>query len=109
MTQSNYLNNTIIQQWLVDNMDVEKISETLMNQGFSGDSIDEHIRAFTKAKIQQRQTKGILFMAVGAFIGFIGCVVAMINPNPTLYYISMYGLTSLAVVLAFVGFYYLFE
>jgi hypothetical protein len=109
MTQSNYVNSSTIQQWLVDNIDIDRINEILVNQGHDCNSIDEHIKAFNKAKIQQRQMKGLIYMGIGACIGFLGCVMALINPSHEIYYVSLYGLTTIAVTVAFIGLYYLLE
>jgi hypothetical protein len=103
------VNQHTIQQWLLDNKNVEQIRELLLTQGMSTDSVEEHLNAFNKAKIQKRQMNGWIYLAVGAFIGFIGCVLAIIQPSSTLHYIGLYGLTSAAVVFAFIGLYYLME
>jgi hypothetical protein len=48
-------------------------------------------------------------MVIGAFTGFISCVLSLINPIPELYGIFLYGLTSLAIILALIGLYLLLE
>jgi hypothetical protein len=103
------VNQHIIQQWLLDNKNVEQIREQLVSKGMSTDSVEEHLKAFKKAKILKRQMNGLIYMGIGAVIGFIGCMLAIIHPSSTLYYTGLYGLTSIAVVFAFIGLYNLFE
>ncbi|MFZ7113883.1 MAG: hypothetical protein ACO1G9_00795 [Bacteroidota bacterium] len=56
-----------------------------------------------------RQKRGFSFTATGAVLGFISCVLSLTNPVPELYYIILYGLTSIAILLIFVGLYFIFE
>ncbi len=62
-----------------------------------------------KAKIAKRQTDGFILLAFGAVLGFISCVLTIINSIPSLYFWILYGLTSIAVILICAGLYYLFE
>ncbi|MCF1715855.1 hypothetical protein L0U88_14545 [Flavihumibacter sp. RY-1] len=61
------------------------------------------------ANLAKRQFNGILLMVIGAFIGFISCVLSLINPIPEFYGIFLYGLTSIAIILALIGLYFLLE
>jgi hypothetical protein len=61
------------------------------------------------ANLAKRQFNGILLMVIGAFTGFISCVLSLINPIPEFYGIFLYGLTSLAITLALIGLYLLLE
>ncbi len=56
-----------------------------------------------------RAAKGWKFMALGSFIGFLGCVSTMLDIIPDGRDFSMYGLTSLGVLVAFYGCYLVFE
>lgn len=103
------VNQHIIQQWLIDNMDIDQIKEKLLIQGMNQVTIDEYLSAFDKAKIARKQTSGFIFMAIGALVGFIGCIIAIIHPSSAVYYMGLYGLTSIAVILVFIGLYKLME
>jgi len=52
---------------------------------------------------------GFLFAGLGAVIGFISCLLSIINPVPELYNVILFGLTSVAILLICLGLYFLFE
>jgi hypothetical protein len=68
-----------------------------------------HLKEFNKQRYEIRRSKGFLFASIGAVVGFMGCVLALLNPLPELYYLGLYGFTSLAAILICVGLYFLFE
>jgi predicted RND superfamily exporter protein len=57
----------------------------------------------------RRRNKGFIWTAAGAFLGFASCVLTIINPVPALYDLLLYGVTSLAILMIFVGLYLVFE
>jgi hypothetical protein len=48
-------------------------------------------------------------MGSGAFLGFLSCVLTLINPVPELYNLILYGLTSIAIIIIVLGLYLVFE
>jgi hypothetical protein len=103
------VNATTIQQWVADKMDVQKVQDELRNSGLDETSIAAHLSAFKKAKYAKRQFTGFMCMAIGAVLGFISCVLTLTNPIPELYYWFLYGLTSVAISVIFIGLYFVFE
>jgi len=59
--------------------------------------------------VARRQAKGFICMGIGAILGFISCVMTLVNPIPALYDIILYGLTSIAIIIIFIGLYLVFE
>jgi thiol:disulfide interchange protein len=57
----------------------------------------------------QKQFKGFIFMAVGAFIGFMSCVLTIAQVFPQWYSFILYGLTIIGITLAFIGLYFVLE
>ena len=57
----------------------------------------------------KKQFMGFVFMAVGAFLGFVSCVLSLINPIPELYNVILFGLISIAIIVIFIGMYCVFE
>lgn len=98
-----------IQQWVSDRLSVQKIEELLQSRGLDPETISLHVKEFNKQRYEIRRSKGFIFASIGAVIGFIGCVLAILNPLPELYYFGLYGLTSIAAILICVGLYFLFE
>lgn len=61
------------------------------------------------AKLKKRGKTGLNCLLIGALLGFISCVLSILNPVPDLYYHILYGLTSVAISVIFVGLYCIFE
>ena len=109
MTYITDVNTSVIQQWVADKLDVEKIRENLSALGWDEDIIAIHVKEFKKVKNAKRQFTGFVCLTVGAFMGFISCVLTIINPIPELYNWILYGLTSLSLTILFLGLYYVLE
>lgn len=109
MSTYSSVNADMFQQWIADRLDIQKVKEKLVALGFDDEMVLQHLKEFKKLKYGKRQFAGFVYLASGAFLGFISCVLALINPVPELYNWILYGLTSVAVSLIILGLYYLFE
>lgn len=98
-----------VQQWLADKRSVESVQDELMQSGLDPDFIQELLMTYRKLVHARRQTAGFLYMGIGAFLGFVSCVLTLVNPVPELYNWILYGLTSVAIGIIFVGLYFVFE
>ncbi len=107
MTQTFSLNTTLIQQWVKEKTSATEIQHQL--RSLPPEVITAYEEAHKKAVYAKKQMRGFICMAVGAFLGFISCVFTMINPVPALYDLVLYGVTSVAVAIVFVGLYYVVE
>ncbi len=61
------------------------------------------------AQLKRRGKTGLNCLFIGAFLGFLSCILSITNPIPDLYYHILYGLTSIAITIIFVGLYCIFE
>ena len=109
MSMTTTIDQSIMQQWLAEKLDMPAVEAKLHALGLDAESIKTHLREYRKCCLAKRQFTGFVYLAVGAVMGFISCVLTLINPVPSLYELILYGLTSLAIVLIMVGLYYLFE
>ncbi|MBK6838311.1 MAG: hypothetical protein IPG90_08565 [Bacteroidetes bacterium] len=109
MSNTHSVSIATIQQWIAEKRDTQLIEEELSAQGHDPVSIESCIREFKKIKYGRRQSTGFTFLAIGAVLGFISCLLSILNPIPDLYYVILYGLTSIAVLLICAGLYYLLE
>lgn len=109
MVQEFKIDEAILNKWINDKLDVKSIQEKLAADGLDEDVIAMHVTAFRKQRIARRQFIGFIYLAAGAFLGFISCVLTLINPVPSLYELILYGLTSVAILIIMVGLYYVFE
>jgi hypothetical protein len=48
-------------------------------------------------------------MALGAFLGFLSCVLTLANPIPELHNLILFGFTSVGILIIMVGMYFVFE
>lgn len=101
--------NSILLQALKNNWETEKVSEQLFAQGHDEMSVDLLLREFKKLRNAKRQQLGFLLSGIGAFLGLFSCLLTIFNPFPELFNVILYGLTSVAIIIAFVGLYYIFE
>lgn len=98
-----------IQQWLTEKLDSDTIRGQLQQQGLTEEEINNALQAFKKARYARRQFAGFIYLGSGALLGFISCVLTLVNPVPALYDVILYGLTSVAITLMIAGLYQLFE
>jgi hypothetical protein len=98
-----------IQQWISTKLEPKTIEQELIAKGLDADAVAAHLAEYKRVKNAKRQTTGFICMAVGAFLGFISCVLTLVNPIPELYNLILYGLTSLAILVIFWGLYFVFE
>ena len=109
MSYSSSIEMSTIQQWIAAKLEPTAIEKELFSKGFDAESIAAHLAAYKRARNAKRQSNGFIFMALGAFLGFISCVLTLINPVPELYNLILYGLTSISILVIFLGLYFVFE
>lgn len=109
MPYTSAISADFVQQWLADKRSVESVQDELMQSGLDPEFIQERLAIYRKLVHARRQTAGFLYMGIGAFLGFVSCVLTLVNPVPELYNWILYGLTSVAIGIIFVGLYFVFE
>jgi|GEM_PF-445108 len=98
-----------IQQWITAKLEPHAIEQELLVKGFDATAISTHLKEYRRLKNAKRQFTGFVCMAVGAFLGFISCVLTILNPIPELYNLILFGLTSVAILVICLGLYFVFE
>lgn len=109
MSDTPYINASAIEQWINEKLNAEQLHHKLTTLGWEEEKITLHVKEFKKVKYEKRRQQGFIYMAAGAFFGFLSCVLALINPIPELHDWFLYGLTSFAFIIAFLGLYFIFE
>ncbi len=109
MSLQNTIDQSLLQQWVATKMDPSAVEEKLKTMGLDAESISAQLKAYKRLCNAKKQFMGFAFMAVGAFLGFISCVLSIINPIPELYNLILFGLTSIAIIVIFIGMYCVFE
>jgi len=86
------------------------MSKPLQNSSYSEEhltSVDLHHEK--RLLHADRSARGIRWLSVGALLGFFSCICSICNPIESIYYINLYGVSSLAVGIAFYGLFLIFE
>lgn len=109
MTANITIDENTLQQWNNDNLAHEAVAELLQNKGFDTDTIATYVKAYKRLRNSKKQFNGFLFTGLGAFLGFLSCVLSIINPVPELYTVFLFGLTSVAILVICYGLYLIFE
>lgn len=109
MSTSIRLNADEVKSWINNNIHEQEIEKELQNRGLTSEEISSYIIEYKKTKYAGRQTTGFILLAIGSLIGFLGFVLTILNPFPSLYYFSLIGLTSIAAIIICIGLYYLLE
>lgn len=99
----------IIRKWIEAKLDPAEVEASLQMDNMPEEEIAGYLRAFKKERYAIRRFNGFVCAGIGAFLGFISCMLSIINPIPELYNIILFGLTSIAILIIFLGLYFLFE
>ncbi len=106
---TNKIDLEIIQQWIAAKLDQGAVEKELLSKGFDPETVSTHLKEYKRLRNAKKQFAGFIYMALGAFMGFLSCVLSIINPVPQLYQVFLFGLTSLAILLICYGLYLVFE
>jgi hypothetical protein len=109
MTYPINVDKVILEQWAAQKLAPETITGMLKEMGFDPDSITTHLRVYKKLRNAKRQFTGFVCMALGAFLGFLSCVLTLANPIPELHNLILFGFTSVGILIIVVGMYLVFE
>jgi hypothetical protein len=109
MTATIAIDNHEMQQWVVEKISPGEVEVILRARGLDDSMISACLKEFKKQINAKRQFRGFVFAALGAFLGFVSCLLTVLNPVPELYNLILFGLTSVAILLIFIGLYFLFE
>ncbi len=109
MSYTPSINSVTIEQWMQTYASPEALEKDLILKGFDAETVAAYIKNFKKQRIAKRQFKGFVLMGIGAFLGFISCLLTLTKAVPVLYDAILYGLTIIAVIIILIGLYFVFE
>lgn len=109
MSIPNTIDPALVRQWVAAKHRPEEIKNLLHALGHDESSVEQHLSAWKRMKNAARQWQGFLFLALGALLGFLSCVLSLIDPIPEMNGFFLYGCTSVAILIAFAGLYFVFE
>lgn len=99
----------LFQKWKTRQLSEEAIKEELIQFGVEELHIPEILHHYKKKCCDDRQTTGFVLTGIGSFLGFISCLFTMLDLVPELRGFMLYGLTSIGLVVIFIGLYLIFE
>ena len=103
------INTATMQQWLNNNLSPQKVEESLISSGYESGAISNYLVEFNKLRRAKWQFLGFVLMGVGGFLGFIACVMAMLNIIPDMQDFFLFGLTMLGIGIVLYGMYLAFD
>jgi hypothetical protein len=109
MQESVTVNETICRQLLSSDLAPEAMEASLLAKGINADNVAAYLDAIKRMRYAKRRTAGFMFMAAGAFLGFLSCVLTITHVLPNMFEFIFYGLTTVAVCIVVLGLYYVFE
>ncbi len=109
MSNNNSTYLDFFQQWSFQNWTEEQITHDLLGKGFVEEKIAEILQHYKKKKQEERSNKGFILIAVGAFTGFMSCLLTILNVFPEFHDFILVGLTTLGICIAVYGCYHIFE
>jgi hypothetical protein len=109
MPESIQIDTMLVQQWALNKTSPQLIESELREKGFDTAAISGYLAEFKRLRNAKKQFKGFACMGAGALLGFISLVLSLTNPFPGMYDFFLFGLTSVAVLVVFLGLYLVFE
>jgi hypothetical protein len=87
----------------------EALKTTLESKGIHSENIGSYLEAIKRMRCAKKRSLGFICMGIGAFLGFLSCVLTITHALPNMFEFIFYGLTMLAVCLVVYGMYCVFE
>lgn len=88
-------------QWLQKGLNNKQVEAELLQLGIEERNIPEMLREFTKMRNARNTTIGLYFIMAGALLCLISCILTLAFSSATV--VILYGLTSVGVIIVFVG------
>ncbi len=109
MSDTATFDESVFQELISSNLSVTAIEKELRSKGINTEAIADYLKKIKKNRIAKRQSVGFIYLAIGAFVGFLSCVFTITNIFPNHVWFVLYVLTSLAVIIIVRGLYFVFE
>lgn len=109
MPPSTAIDNTVLRHWVEQKLPAETVRTMLQESGLDEETISQYLRQFRKLRGEKRQFTGFIILGIGSFLGLLSTILSLINPIPELFNLVLYGFTSVALVVIFLGLYFIFE
>jgi hypothetical protein len=96
-------------KWEQRGLSRSQLLEELRGQELSPDEITTVWDQYARYRLDRRSAEGWVWMFIGGFMGLVSCVLTILDFQPDLRWVFMYGLTTLAISMALYGCYLVME
>ena len=103
------INAATVQLWINEKLSQKAVEESLVSGGYESGLITEYLTEFRRLKNAKKQFNGFVLMGLGGFIGFIACVMAMLDVIPNFQDFFLFGLTMVGIGIVLYGMYLAFQ
>jgi hypothetical protein len=99
------INTVSVQEWINNKLSLKAVEETLNSSGYESELVFAYLNEFKRQKNAKKQFTGFVLMGIGGFIGFIACVMALLNVIPDFQDFFLFGLTMVGIGIVLYGMY----
>lgn len=88
-------------EWLDKGLNNKQIEAELLGMGIDERNIPEMLKEISKMRNARNTTKGLYFILAGALLCLFSCVFTLVSLQSSA--MILYGLTSLGIIIIFIG------
>ncbi len=88
-------------EWLSRGLDNKQVEAELLKIGIEERNIPDMLREFKKMRNARNTTTGLYFILAGAVLCLLSCILTLAFSSATA--VILYGLTSVGVIVVFIG------
>lgn len=88
--------------WLSKGYDNARIKTELLNIGIDERNVPEMLKEIGKLRNTRKTTMGLMFILAGALLCLISCIMTIMSDTTGTGF-TLYGLTSIGIIIAFAG------
>ena len=109
MNPASAIDTVLLQEWVDRKLSAEEVRKQLQEVGIDEEGITVYLREFRKLRCVKRHFTGFIILGIGSFMWLLSTLLSLTNPIPELFNVILYGFTSVALIVIFLGLYFIFE
>jgi hypothetical protein len=109
MENRSVVDELLIRKWIAESSGEEGLSVHLQSLGYSETHVRVHIEAYRALRAKGRRNTATACLLGGGALALSSCLMSIFNVIPGFTGVLLFGLTSVAIGVMFVGLYLLFE
>ncbi len=97
-----------IKEWISNGLQLKEMEQKLGELGMEEGSIPAMMKEIAKLRNARKTAKGLVYILIGAAMCLISCIVTLVMPESDTTLV-LYGLTSLGIIVVFIGLMHIFN